>query len=107
MSFPSTFIDEWMLTVIAGLVSTVPSTDTRPSWIQLSPSRREQRPARASRLAIRSDPFWVILDRRRQMRRIIYYRLAIREILDATVHRRKSALLAPRFPRLSHRVRER
>src|SRR5438477_5826437 len=42
------------VTVTAGVVSTVPSTTTRPSAIQRSASRREHRPARASRLAIRS-----------------------------------------------------
>src|SRR5689334_22357872 len=38
----------------AGLVSVLPSTLTRPAAIQASASRREQRPARAMRLAIRS-----------------------------------------------------
>ena len=38
----------------AGLVSTVPSTATRPSAIQRSASRREHSPARASILAMRS-----------------------------------------------------
>src|SRR5689334_7763870 len=40
----------------AGLSSTLPSTLTRPSAIQRSASRLEQRPARANRLAMRS-PF--------------------------------------------------
>src|SRR5690348_12840326 len=40
----------------AGLVSTLPSTETRPSAISFSASRREHRPARASSLAMRS-PF--------------------------------------------------
>src|SRR5690242_951563 len=43
-------------TITAGLVSFLPSTLTRPATIQASASRREQRPARAMRLAIRS-PF--------------------------------------------------
>ena len=38
----------------AGLVSTAPSTETRPSAIQRSASRREHSPARASNLAMRS-----------------------------------------------------
>jgi len=40
-------------TATAGLVSTSPSTATRPSSIQRSASRREHRPARAMILAIR------------------------------------------------------
>jgi hypothetical protein len=40
----------------AGLVSTLPSTVTRPSDIQRSASRREHKPARARSLAMRS-PF--------------------------------------------------
>src|SRR5690349_17868470 len=43
-------------TLQAGLLSFLPLTTTRPSAIQRSASRREQRPARASRLAIRSPP---------------------------------------------------
>ena len=42
------------VTVTAGLASTAPSTETRPSAIQRSASRREHRPARASNLAMRS-----------------------------------------------------
>src|SRR5260370_23633305 len=41
-----------VVTVTAGLVSTAPSTMTRPSAIQRSASRREHSPARASTLAI-------------------------------------------------------
>src|SRR5205807_7087454 len=43
-----------VVTVTAGLVSTVPSTTTRPSAIQRSASRREHSPARAITFAIRS-----------------------------------------------------
>src|ERR1700731_914819 len=43
-----------VVTVTAGLVSTVPSTATRPSATQRSASRREHSPARAITLAIRS-----------------------------------------------------
>src|SRR5712671_3448536 len=43
-------------TLRAGLLSFLPLTMTRPSAIQRSASRREHRPARASRLAIRSPP---------------------------------------------------
>src|SRR5215469_16907937 len=43
-------------TTNAGLVIFAPSTTTRPAAIQASASRREQRPARAMRLAIRSSP---------------------------------------------------
>src|SRR5258708_4387660 len=42
------------VTVTAGLVRIVPSTRTRPSAIQRSASRREQSPARAITLAMRS-----------------------------------------------------
>src|SRR6185437_7281548 len=42
------------VTSSAGLISTLPSTETRPSAIQRSASRREHRPARARRLAMRS-----------------------------------------------------
>jgi hypothetical protein len=41
-------------TLKAGLSSTLPLTLTRPSAIQRSASRREQRPARAITLAMRS-----------------------------------------------------
>src|SRR5262245_51267529 len=41
-------------TLQAGLLSFLPLTATRPSAIQRSASLREHRPARASRLAIRS-----------------------------------------------------
>src|SRR6185437_12181920 len=44
------------VTVTAGLVRIAPSTRTRPSAIQRSASRREQRPARAITLAMRSPP---------------------------------------------------
>src|SRR5215469_7111627 len=43
-------------TTNAGLLIFAPSTTTRPAAIQASASRREQRPARAMRLAIRSSP---------------------------------------------------
>ena len=42
------------VTFKAGLVRTVPLTITRPSAIQISPSRREHMPERANTLAIRS-----------------------------------------------------
>src|SRR5579872_2893930 len=42
------------VTATAGLVSTTPSSLTRPSAIQRSASRREQSPARAITLAMRS-----------------------------------------------------
>src|SRR4051794_11499931 len=44
----------WSVTTKAGVSSTTPSTWTRPAAIQRSASRREQRPARARRLAMRS-----------------------------------------------------
>src|SRR5271166_4747519 len=42
------------VTITAGLVSTAPSSLTRPSAIQRSASRREHNPARAITLAMRS-----------------------------------------------------
>src|SRR5215472_17416415 len=56
MGLPSTRMSLASVTASAGLSSTLPSTLTRPSAIQRSASRREQRPARARRLAMRS-PF--------------------------------------------------
>src|SRR5690348_8516505 len=54
MGLPSTRMSCASVTSRAGLISTLPSTETRPSAIQRSASRREHNPARARRLAMRS-----------------------------------------------------
>jgi hypothetical protein len=51
---PSTVTRSAAVTFTAGLVSRSPFSDTRPSAIKRSTSRREATPARASTLAIRS-----------------------------------------------------
>src|ERR1700743_3944225 len=54
MGFSSTWITCSLVTLMAGVVTSSPSSLTRPSAISFSASRREQMPARAITFAMRS-----------------------------------------------------
>jgi hypothetical protein len=61
MGSPSMVILSASVTLTAGLVSTLPLTATRPCAIQSSASRREQTPARAIALEMRSPSKALVL----------------------------------------------